>query len=276
MTTLLTLPSPPPSFLYGSIAGGILYFACWYLSPLLTSCFGTPSFKKSVASLEDGNRFHSILPSTIHALVQIIGTYAFVFYGREGYDDILTDGTSPAIVFDDRTIVPYGMTHLGPTVYMGIFVGYLLADIAVGGKLDYPIIIHHLAASACWTFCACNRVMQPVGCLFQFNELSTPLMNIRQYLLTAGYRSSDLPVTISSLSFFFTFALIRVGPLPYVIRDWILRDFSAIRTEIGISGAILLTLFFAVNGALQCGWFAIMCQKFVQMFCKGKQTKVKA
>eukprot|EP00571_Detonula_confervacea_P003200 CAMPEP_0172320736 /NCGR_PEP_ID=MMETSP1058-20130122/41292_1 /TAXON_ID=83371 /ORGANISM="Detonula confervacea, Strain CCMP 353" /LENGTH=220 /DNA_ID=CAMNT_0013036063 /DNA_START=60 /DNA_END=719 /DNA_ORIENTATION=- len=220
MPKLLTLPSPPPSFLYGLIAGGILYFTCWCLSPLLTACLGTPSFKKRVASLNAGNSFHSLLPSTIHALVQIIGTYTFVFYGREGYDDVLPDGTSSAIVFDDRTIVPYGITHLGPTVYMGIFVGYLLADIAAGGKKDYPIIIHHLAASACWTFCACNRVMQPVGCLFQFNELSTPLANVRQYLLTAGYKSSDLPLTISSLSFFFTFALIRVAPLPFVIRDW--------------------------------------------------------
>jgi len=278
MTLTLPLYSPPPSFLYGLIAGAIAYFICRRLSPILTSSLGTKSFQKTVASLnkEKLYAYHNLLPSTIHALAQIIGTYTIVFHGREGYDD--DDGvSSPAIIFDDRTIVPYSFTHLGPTVYMGIFVGYLLADVASAPsmrEMGYPFVIHHIAASACWTFSASNRVMQPVGCLFQFNELSTPLMNLRQYLLTAGYASSDLPMVVSSLSFFAVFGLVRVAPLPFVVRNWIVRDFVAVRKEIGTGGAILLSLFFAVNALLQCSWFFTMCQRLVGMFSKRRKAKV--
>jgi len=95
------------------------------------------------------------------ALAQIVGRYAFVFRGREGYDDVLADGASPETVFDDRTVVPYGATHLGPTVFMGVFVGYLIADVWCAPTLEimgWPYVVHHLAATCCWTFCACNRV----------------------------------------------------------------------------------------------------------------------
>lgn len=289
MTT--TTLMPPPSFLYGLVAGFAGYFTCRRIAPLLTS-LGTKSFKHQIASLDEAQRYryHNWLCSTVHALVQIIGTYSFVLYGREGYDDddddnnTLPDGgtSSPAIVFDDRIFVPYGTTHLGPTVYMGIFVGYLIGD-ALGAPafgndgMEYPFVVHHIAASACWTFCACNRIMQPVAYLFQFNEISTPLMNVRQYLLTAGYKGSDPPVLFFTLSFFVTFAGARVAPLPWIVRDWIVRDFDAIRERLGVGSAILLTAFFAVNGLLQCGWFFIMCQRLVGMVTPKKiEPKKKA
>lgn len=256
-----------------------MYTACRALSHTITSRFGTKSFKKNVDSLEYSKfyHYHSLLPSTVHALIQVIGTCSFVFYGRDGYDNTLAEGESPAVIFEDRITIPYGITKLGPSVYGGIFVGYLLADVALAPSfaiMGYPFVIHHLAASACWTYCACNRIMQPVACLFQFNELSTPLMNIRQYLLTAGYTSSDLPVAISSLIFFAAFGLIRVAPLPFVMKDWILRDFTAIQQETGVGGAILVSLFFAVNASLQIGWFFIMCQKLVGMLSKLPKKKL--
>mmetsp|Transcript_3173 Transcript_3173/g.8107 ORF Transcript_3173/g.8107 Transcript_3173/m.8107 type:complete len:285 (+) Transcript_3173:132-986(+) len=283
MTIILPLPSPPSSFLCGILLGASIYVISRLLSPILTARYGTPSFNKRVASLEDGRlyHYHSLLSSTIHALVQVIGTCAFVFYGRQGYDDDLPDGASPETVFDDRIFVPYGLTRLGPAVYMGIFVGYLLTDVASAPSfavMGYPFVVHHLAASACWTFSACNRVMQPVGLLFQFNELSTLLMNVRQFLLTAGYASSDPPVLVSGLVFMLLFGLVRVAPLPFVIKDWIYRDFDAIRGKIGLGGATLLSAFFAVNASLQCGWFFIMCQRIVELLGKllRKQPKKKA
>mmetsp|Transcript_395 Transcript_395/g.776 ORF Transcript_395/g.776 Transcript_395/m.776 type:complete len:277 (-) Transcript_395:320-1150(-) len=274
----MVLQSLPPSFQYGLAAGSIAYFISRRLSPLLTESLGTKSFRQNVASLDSAKfyHYHSLLPSTIHALVQIIGTYNVVFYGRGGYDDDIDGTSSPAVVFDDRTIVPYGVTHLGPTVYMGIFVGYLLSDLSTAPSLSdmgYPFVLHHAAAAACWTIAAYNQVMQPVACLFQFNELSTPLMNIRQYLLTAGYTSSDLPVTVSGLAFFAAFGLVRVAPIPFVMRNWIMRDFAAVGKEVGTGGAVLFSIFFGVNALLQCGWFFIMCQKLVGMFSKKPKEK---
>ncbi|KAL7551843.1 hypothetical protein ACHAWF_015038 [Thalassiosira exigua] len=276
---LLPLPPPPPSFIVGLLAGAVLYLICRRLSPLLTDSLGTKSLHERVASLDRGKLFHyhSLFPSTIHALVQVLGTYHFVFWGREGYDN-RHEGQSPAVTFDDRSIVPYGPTGLGPAVYMGIFAGYLLADFAAAPSLEemgYPFVLHHIAAATSWTFCACNEVMQPVASLLQFNELSTPWMNVRQYLLTAGCRSSDLPVSITSLGFFFTFGLVRVAPLPFLVRDWVYRDFDAIGEKLGTGSAVFLSLFFAINGCLQCGWFFIMCQKLAGMINVAKIRKIK-
>lgn len=292
MATLSPLHSLlPPSFVYGTIAGFILFNIFYRLSPILTSLLGTKSFQQKIALLkhEDGKfwNYHSLLPSTVHAIAQVVGTYSMVFHGRDGYDlasDATTGTTaaadpssSPAIIFDDRTIVPYGITHLGPAVWMGIFVGYLVADALSSGSfrvLGFPFAVHHFAASLCWTFSAYFRVMQPVGCLLQFNELSTPLMNVRKYLLFAGYRTSDFEVTVCSLAFFAAFGLVRVAPLPFVVRDWIARDFGPVRNEIGTGGAVLISAFFAVNVLLQFGWFAIMCRKIAEKF--GTKPKAKA
>ena len=246
-------PLLPPSFLLGTALGASIFTIFFRLSPFLTSRLATPSFVRNVSNLDDAARYnyHSYLPSTIHAILQVVGTSSFVFF-HHGDADADDDATS----FDSRTLVPYGVTRLGPCVYMGIFVGYLLSDLFAAPSLKamgYPFVAHHVAASACWAYCACHGVMQRVGCMFQFNEVSTPLMNLRQYLLTAGYGSGEPIVAITSLAFFAIFGLARVVPLPFVTRDWATRDYFAIRDKVGTRGAVLLSAFFAVNAALQCG-----------------------
>mmetsp|Transcript_19754 Transcript_19754/g.42470 ORF Transcript_19754/g.42470 Transcript_19754/m.42470 type:complete len:278 (+) Transcript_19754:74-907(+) len=269
----------PPSFLYGALFGCTTYLLFRALSPVLLKLFGSQTMQQHVAQLSPGKQyhFHSQLPSTFHALVQIVGTFNVVFYGRQGFDDVLKEGTSPSIVFDDRTFVSYGITHLGPAVYMGFFVGYLLADTAKSPSfkdMGYVYVVHHAAASLCWTFCTCYRVMQPLSCFLQFNELSTPFMNVRQVMLTAGYKSSDLLVTIISLLFFFTFGAVRFFPLPFIIRNWVGRDYSAIQNEVGTGAAMMLSVFVAVHVFLQSSWFLQMCHKLIGMFRKGtKSTK---
>lgn len=268
---------PPPSFLLGLALGSTIFVVCFRLSPIITKRCGTPTFVSRVDKLDDVMRYnyHTYLPSTIHAVLQVVGTFSFIFLHQRGEEDGAS--SSPvASTFDDRIIVPYGPTHLGPAVYMGVFVGYLLSDMACAPSFEamgYPFVLHHLAASACWTFCAYNSVMQRVGCLFQFNEVSTPLMNLRQYLLTAGYRSDNTIVIMCSLAFFTAFGLARVAPLPYVMRDWVYRDYFEIRDKVGPGGAVLLSVFFAVNAVLQVGWFYVMCRKLVGMMTKKKRPR---
>lgn len=180
-------------------------------------------------------------------------------------------GDKDVLKFDDRLFVPYGITGLGPCFYMGFFVGYLLTDTASSPSLKvlgWPYVIHHISASMCWTFCAINRVMQHQASFLQFNELSTVMMNIRQVLLTAGYKSSDGIVTVVSLSFFALFAGVRVFPLPFLTYDWITDQFGSVRDEVGWGGAGLLSLFFATNVVLQGSWFTMMVRKLVGMFGK--------
>ena len=235
-------------------------------------------FNARVAALDREKLYHhhSQFPSLVHALVQIVGTFTFVFYGREGYDDVLADGASPTVVFDERTFVPYGLTGLGPAVFMGIFVGYLVSDVAAAPSLKemgYEYVMHHFAAALCWTFCAGNRIAQDWATLLQFNELSTPFLNVRQYLFTAGYKSSDKPLVVSSLVFFVAFSLVRVAPLPFVLRNWIARDLGAVRTEAGIGSAILLSMFLAIHVSLQCGWFIMMIKMVAKAFRKPAKQK---
>jgi hypothetical protein len=263
----MTLQPPPPSFLYGAAIGAVVYCLSRFLShKVLRIC--PSSFQQKVANLqfEQLYHYHSLLPSTIHAIIQIVGTYHFVFYGNK---DVLT--------FDDELFVPYGITKLGPGFYMGFFVGYLLTDTASAPSLKIlglPFAVHHISASLCWTFCASVRIMQPLASFLQFNELSTVLMNVRQVLLTAGYQSSDLIVSVVSLSFFALFSAVRVFPLPFVVHKWISHEFVSIKNEVGWEGAILLSLFLAVNVMLQGSWFTIMVRKVIGLLTK-KESKRK-
>eukprot|EP00956_Cyclotella_meneghiniana_P006915 scaffold9334_cov71-Cyclotella_meneghiniana.AAC.3 len=135
-----------------------------------------------------------MLPSVVHALAQIVGVFTVVFYGREGFDEnaeIFGDRSS-VVRFDERTFVPYGLTPLGPTIYMGIFVGYLLSDMYASPSL------------------------RALGC--------------------DGKR--DVGLTIVNISFFLLFGLIRVAPLPWIVYHWVTTDYTAIKTEVGIGGAM--------------------------------------
>ena len=257
---------PPPSFLYGAAISALIYIGARALSNR-TTVLCTKSFQDKVANLtfEQLYHYHSLLPSTIHAVIQIIGTYYCVFYGDKD-----------AVVFYDDMFVNYGITGIGPSFYMGFFVGYLITDVIFAPTLKilgYPFVVHHISAAMCWTYCASYRIMQPLASFLQFNELSTILMNLRQVLLTAGYTSSDPILTIVSLSFFVMFAAVRVFPLPFVVHQWIVRDFVSIRNEVGLGGAMLLSLFLAVNVMLQGSWFSMMVRKLIGMITKKPKRK---
>lgn len=151
---------------------------------------------------------------------------------------------------------------------MGIFVGYLLADIVASPSLKvlgYIFVFHHISASAAWTYCASYRIMQPLACFLQFNELSTPLLHLRQLLLFSGCTSKNLSLTVTNLSFFLLFGLIRVVPLPWMVYHWVSTDYTAIRNEVGTSGAVALSMFVLAHVGLQGTWFVTMCKKLVGM-----------
>jgi uncharacterized protein YhhL (DUF1145 family) len=159
---------------------------------------------------------------------------------------------------------------------MGIFVGYLLADLMASPSfkvLGYIFVFHHLAASAAWTYCASYRIMQPLACFLQFNELSTPLLHLRQLLLFSGRTSKDLSLTIVNLSFFVLFGLIRFVPLPWIVYHWANTDYAAIKNEVGIGGAAALSMFVLAHVGLQSSWFITMCKKLAGMAKRALTTQ---
>lgn len=116
--------------------------------------------------------------------------------------------------------------------------------------------------------------MQPLAVFLQFNELSTPLLHLRQMLMFAGRDGkNDIGLTIVNISFFLLFGMIRVGPLPWIVYHWILTDYTAIKIEVGIGGAIVLSFFVAAHVGLQVSWFMIMCRKLVNMVRRALNSK---
>ncbi len=80
--------------------------------PVLTSALGMKFFQRRVAFLDKKRAYkYQLLLPLMHTLAQIVGMYAVVLYGREGYDNILLGGSmassSPAITFDKQVFVPY-------------------------------------------------------------------------------------------------------------------------------------------------------------------------
>jgi hypothetical protein len=206
--------------------------------------------------------FWTLGPSTVHAIVQIIGTAGF-----------LRPLLAKSVVSQDSSLfVDYGWTGLGPEIYQGIFVGYLLADFAyLGPKMLGPAYVgHHLMASACWIYSSLSGINQWLAALLQFNEFSTIFMNLRQLLLTSGYSSSSSEVTIISLLFFLSFGAVRVAPLFLVLKNWISSDFGIVRDEVGMLPAAITSGFIIFHCFLQGYWFSLMLKKLAGKFLSAK------
>jgi hypothetical protein len=158
---------------------------------------------------------------------------------------------------------------------MGIFVGYLLADIIASPSLQaigYVFVFHHVAASIVWTYSASYRIMQLLACFLQFNEFSTPLLSLRHLMLTAGYTSGDKALSIVNIVFFASFGMIRVVPMPSIIWNWFYRDFGIVEKATGRGAALVVSAFVVVHVGLQGSWFMKMCRKLVGMM-KGTNSK---
>jgi len=163
MISLLPLPG---SFLYGAAAGSVGFYASlWAMQTFV--CYHPPSpyfsrLKHRVMSLPEKERYYfwTLAPSTLHAIVQVVGTVAFLPRMRD----------DPIYGWDRRTVVEYGLTGYGPAVYSGIFVGYLISDFFFLGprRLGTAYVFHHLSASVAWTTSLVLNVFQYPGQLLQF------------------------------------------------------------------------------------------------------------
>lgn len=170
------VPRFPRSFLLGALSAAVGYFVSTVGTRKLVSLFGSAPLKAHLASKtpEELLLLYSYAPSTLHAIMQVLGTADVIF-------DSAPHLAKPVAYFDSRLWVPYGPTRLGPTYYMGVFVGYLLTDHAYLGSIGSALMAgHHLAASAAWSFGVAIRSMQWYASFLQFNEFSTIFMNLRQ------------------------------------------------------------------------------------------------
>jgi hypothetical protein len=253
----------PEFFLYGVAAGTVGFFFFFWLATVIIPNMTPPSFQEKVKALspKDRSLFYSLVPSTVHSFVQM------------GHPAYISLGFSAAHTADKVTYFDEGL----PALYMGVFVGYLIGDfLTLGPAILGPIfVIHHLAASACWTMSAHFHAMQWYASFLQFCEFSTFFLNYRQILLTAGYTSSDAKVTLASLGLFLSFGAVRVAPLPGIIYGWVTRDYFVFRDTNGPGAAAVCYLFFAIHAGLQTFWFGLMVKKLLSAVLGGGKKKKK-
>ena len=270
LSTTSSMLNLPPSFITGACVGVVGYSISWFGFKVALNTFSTDEFKDRIKKLDERARlnFLSLGPSTVHAVAQVIGTYNTVFKSQSH----LLERTKYFIDSSDN-----GITNSNPTLYSGIFVGYLISDVvAIGIKnLGNVFVVHHISASAAWILVVYHRTMQWYSSFLQFNELSTIFVNLRQLLLTAGYTSSSTEVTISSLAMFIVFGAIRVLPLPWIIYNWITTDAYGVYEKVGTVPAILCSCFMAIHVCLQSYWFSLMAKKFISFLFGSSKDKDK-
>mmetsp|Transcript_14144 Transcript_14144/g.19357 ORF Transcript_14144/g.19357 Transcript_14144/m.19357 type:complete len:289 (-) Transcript_14144:68-934(-) len=259
-----SLPLPHITFLEGIATGTIIYFFFTWLSHQIVPSIATSTFQNNLSQLDSNKQrlFHSLLPSTLHAILQILGTAHIFFANGPSY---LNDNHNHVTHFETNLFVPYGLTGFGPAFFMGLLVGYLMSDYLYFGTRALGILmsLHHLAASASWTYAATARCMQWYASFVQFCEFSTIFVNLRQVLLTAGYASSSWELTLAGLVLFVTFGAVRIVPLPKLVYGWMMRDFYVLEDFKGRYAALFCSVFFVIHVCMQCYWFSLMLNKFV-------------
>lgn len=243
----------PNFFIFGAWAGYVGCVACFgFARTVLVPKLLTKSFRERFQSLseKETKNFYSLVPSAVHALVQVLFHPAWISLG-------FSQGHS-----EDRV---HYFNDSWPAFFSGIFVGYLIGDYNMMGYKDLgPIFtLHHMSASLAWTVSNHLRTMQWYQCFLQFCEFSTIFLDFRQYVLTSGYPKNSTIATLANLGLFLSFFAVRVLPLPIILYRWITNDFSSLREVHGMTVAVANSLFLTIHVGLQSFWFSLMVKKLV-------------
>lgn len=251
---------------WGFISACIGYPLLYALSSHVTSQI--PGVRDCYLRLSKGGRadWDSRLPSTFLAISVVLGTYHPSLMDNAFLDNRVTH-------WDDRLWVPYGVTGLGPAWFMGLFVGYLLVDLATVFKhwkeIDMPMAttVHHALAGCSWSLALALHTMQWYACFWLMAELSTPLANLRWLMVKAGVRTnSNLYLFVGSW-LFSTFFVVRVLPIPFVIFMFWMHDSMVALSSGGIIVLLWWSLAFVGNGLLQWYWWSLMLQALIRKCC---------
>ena len=274
MTTNLLLL--PPYFIYGVLSSFCLYHLIYWTAETIlipqtktktnsdknsnendnnnnSSNKSSSLLQENLLSLQRTNyrqykSFLSIFPSTVHAIIQSFGIPGYIALGNS-----MNHNKNKISYYDTKWT----------SFYQGIFVGYLIGDLFVSTS-NTVYIIHHTAAIIAWTISAYLQSMQWQTSILQFCELSTILYNIRRYLLLANYYKRDGTVMNSiSIGFVITFAIVRIIPLPMILKELYDTGFVDMKNKDGLIMAYFGLYFTIIHTILQTTWFCMMIQKIV-------------
>mmetsp|Transcript_57583 Transcript_57583/g.160368 ORF Transcript_57583/g.160368 Transcript_57583/m.160368 type:complete len:266 (+) Transcript_57583:53-850(+) len=258
---------------YGAASAVIGYVCCYQASRLLAARVRGIQGHFTKLPLGDQAEWHTRVASTVHAVVQVLGSY----YPALLSSDHLSERVRH---YDTRLFVPYGITGLGPEFFNGLIVGYLLVDLAVvvwhADVFDgvRAAVVHHAMGAAGWCVFMGSGFIQWYGCFLQLTELSTMFVNTHWWLKKCDATDKRVYL-VNGILLFLVFFLIRVASLPFTWAAFLMQDGSDLAEEGGL--ALMLTCVAGLlgNTVLQCLWFSMMLAAVVERFGPRKGDDVK-
>jgi len=250
---------------WGGIAG-VVGYAIFYVLSMIAMPY-MPRIKQYYAALTKGGRaeWDSRVPSCVHAWVVVLGSYYPALFSEDHLGDRVA-------YYDDRLFVPYGVTGLGPEFFMGLFVGYLAADLVLllvyRDEIDmYQIMImHHVLAGASWVYMIGFHTMQWYACFMCLAELSTPLANLRWWLAKCRVSSSSMSYLLVGSWLFVTFFMARIMTLPFIAYNFVRYDAVKIQEHFKWEAVTWWSIALMVHCGLQSYWWGLMLRAIIAKF----------
>jgi len=198
-----------PQYNYKSAAVEVLLFAI--LWRFLTRIGGpklSVFFYKKYRDFDASTRlvWNTYVVSTIHAVaVSLLALWILYYY--------------PEIRSRDGS----GRQDPGPKAYqltMAFSCGYFLSDMYVLLRYDYLFgkkveLIHHVISAVGTFYVAVTSYIPFWGCIQLLHEFSTPIVNLRWFLLTCGIGKERRRYTAVCMVMLIVFFLCRILPIPY-------------------------------------------------------------
>lgn len=226
---------------YTSIIGGI--FACkmvYDLSQLISAVnFKCYSSLSKIQHIEWNNR----AISTVHAIFVTIFSLYFVFWS-----DLYSDQQPGLIAFRSSSL---------STLTLGVSVGYFLADLGmivwfyphIGG-MEY--VVHHLLSISALAYAMLTGEGQLYTYMVLISETTTPGINLRWYLATAGMKRSRVYV-INGVVIFLAWLVARVLLFVYLFYHLYVH-YDQVK-EMQTFGLLLVFVVPYVLGVMNLMWF---------------------
>ncbi|XP_075253509.1 TLC domain-containing protein 4-B-like [Convolutriloba macropyga] len=198
-----------PQYNYRSAAVEVLLFTIlWRFFTRVGGPKISVFFYKKYLDFDASTRlvWNTYVVSTVHSVAVSVLALWMLYY----YPEIRTgDGN--------------GRQDPGPKAYqltMAFSCGYFLSDIYVLLRYDYLFgkkveIVHHLVSAVGTFYVAVTSYIPFWGCLQLLHEFSTPIVNLRWFLLTCGIGKERRRYTVVCMVMLLVFFLCRILPIPY-------------------------------------------------------------
>jgi len=252
---IFTQYAPPNDFdlaVYTIVLSAIISKVLFHVSQLLSPLFSVSYSHLSPAMKAD---WDTRTVSTIHAVVMTYLSYHLLF-------------------FDPKTSWGFYNSPTNYTSRLGIFTqailaGYLISDTWIVWQYRKGIssvnstLFHHIISLIGIIYGLIWRVTHYYPLIFALSEASTPFVNIRWWLYSAGMKHTKRYV-VAGLLMTASFFLVRIVLVPYVVFHSYYRMGLDHMLALPWSQFIMTMFFPAMGNSLNLFWFGLIVKGLVK------------